>query len=97
MEHALQERVDQLAAATNELDKAKADSLGANHLLGIEEDRNKELEDEIDELTFQLTKKSGDVGGLNDRIKSLEEELDDSMRRFNSIQVNIYYLTVHFD
>ena len=69
LEYTLQDKVDKLAAVSNELEKAKADSLGANHLLGIEEERNKELEDEIDELTYNLTSKTEEAENFHERIK----------------------------
>ena len=87
LEYALQDKVDRLATISSELEKSKADSLGANHLLGIEEERTKELEDEVDELTYNLTSKTEEVEKLHERIKILEEELDKSTKRFNSIQV----------
>ena len=87
LEYALQDKVDKLAAVSNELEKAKAESLGAYHLLGIEEERNKELEDEIDELTYKLTGKTEEIESLREKIKVLEEELDSTTKRFNSIQV----------
>ena len=87
LEYALQEKVDKLAAVLNELEKTKADSLGANHLLGVEEERNKELEDEIDELTYNLTSKTTEAENLHERVKFLEDELDKATKRFKSIQV----------
>ena len=87
MEYALQDKVDKLAAVSNELEKSKAESLGANHLLGIEEERNKELEDDVEELTYNLTSKTEELDSLHERIRILEEELDKATKRFNSIQV----------
>ncbi|XP_065059922.1 putative leucine-rich repeat-containing protein DDB_G0290503 [Rhopilema esculentum] len=87
LEYTFQEKVDKFASISTELEKAKADCLGASHLLGIEEDRNKELEDEIDDLTYKLTEKTEEVERLLERIKVLEDDLHHATSRFDSIQL----------
>ena len=79
--------MDKFASISSELEKAKVDCLGASHLLGIEEERNKELEDEVDDLTYKLTEKTEEVERLLERIKVLEDDLDHATSRFDSIQV----------
>ncbi len=73
---------------SNELEKAKANSLGVSHLLGIEEDKNKELEDEIDDLTYKLTSKNEEFDKSQERIRNLEEDLERLRSSLDDIQVS---------
>ena len=94
MELALQEKVDKLSRTSNELEKAKAHSLGASHLLGIEEEKNKELEEEIDDLAYKLASKNEESVNLQGKVGTLEADLDRLRSSLSNIQVifsPVYY------